>query len=134
METIKTAKITKTTEVTETTKIYRDTISNVEIEHDGTICLTGTRTHAFSLYDINLSLAHCNDDIRMLIHHRFLNAHKLNLFLKGAIIDVQYTNICFGEYNYTRTSTRIINAKLSEKAIKMIHNMLNHYISIELGY
>lgn len=134
METIKTAKITKTTEVTETTEIYRDTISNVEIEHDDTICLTGTRTHVFSLYGINLSLAHCNDDISMLIHHRFLNADELNLFLKGAIIDVQYTNICFGEYNYTRTSTSIINAKLSEKAIKTIHTRIAHYIAYKLGY
>lgn len=148
METIKTIKTTKTIEITETTEIYRDTISRVEIididkplKHypinDYTydkICLIGECEYVYTVDDISTALCCCNKDFRMIRRSKRFNAFDLYFLLKGAVIDIQYTNIHSDDYMYRKSVSSIVNITLSEKAIKMIHNMRNHYISIELGY
>lgn len=132
MEIIKT---TKTIEVTEIARTCQDTILWVEEVNHDKVCLIGKdNKYVYSLYHINRVLAHCNDDLRTLIHFNYLNVDELNSFLKGAIITIHVISIYFDGYGRKNDITRIVDIKLHEKAIIMIHNRIDNYILDKLGY
>lgn len=130
MEIIKTTKTTKTIEVTESICTYQDEILYVEkVDYDKVCLVCKNNRYEYSLCGINLMLAHCNDDIRLLFHIKFLNADELNSFLTGAVITIDDISVHFEGYGYTNDSKRIVDVKLREKVIDIIHNAISEYIS-----
>lgn len=134
MEIIKTTKTTKTIEVTEFIETYKDTILYVEkVNHDKVCLVCKGNRYEYSLYGINLMLAHCNNDIRLLFHIKFLNADELNSILVGAVITIDDISTHFEGY-CRRNVKDIVDVKLREKVIDMIHDNISEYISHKVGY
>jgi hypothetical protein len=148
MELIKASETTKTIEITESIKVYRDTISRVEIvdidkpiKHypitDYTydkIRLIGEFEYVYMVDDINYAIAHCNKNIHMAFRGRRFNAFELSLLLKDAVIDIHNTHIHSDDYMCDKLFSYIANVTFSEKATAMINTMTERYISNMLDY